>query len=387
VDDLYRSDADKANLVGLLSDGWSDAVAPMVVTVASDKDKARIVEQRANRYAELVKAAEAEAEGGDDVEIPSYSIKDGEGRSKKYSLGAKAFLEQYRYLYMRPVVGEDDKPTGDFEPIEPEYMGVMGFRRKHVWPLVNAYRAKLDKEPLLEIPVQVAEFENQLDRIQLNLDENGLKTQGNRPLDHVDQLAISRDLVQLHGLGESALIKALKCSRGMGQKLYPICRLDGLYKTLKIIPSLLTREWDFKKLRANELRELITKAEAFVTKKETDAFADTVKGYFTAPRQGNDSKIMEKKKIANLAESCPIEVARFAFKAVIKDNPTALEEFMPHVEAINAAVTDILAGKMLISLDEANALVDEAVAPLKERITELEAATAKTRKATTGKRK
>jgi hypothetical protein len=123
--------------------------------------------------------------------------------------------------------------------IAPAYRQVNCFHRLWCMPLVNVLRTKIGMAPIIELTVEVREFENELARLMVNSRENEAKTDGFVPTSDLDKVFVARKIYE-NGGRENDIRKAFKDSTG--QKLYAICRLNDLNPDLRIVDRIMQEQ-------------------------------------------------------------------------------------------------------------------------------------------------
>jgi hypothetical protein len=314
--DLFKDNADRDRLIRGLIQGWESSLGIIGARKASEQDQATAVGEREAYIASL--EAMAQSGGADEVV---------QTETGKVTVSPADLLAVVRRMW-----------TKDGKVVKPRYIGAWAFRRANVLPLVNAIAFKQKVDPILDVPVEVREFANDLERIGACIRENTGKLEGNRGLSNADLVGAAKAAFQL-GATEAQLGRYFGTKRGMSQKMHRLCQLDSKYPEAKFVEKAMADEGFFKALDKEKMKDLLD-AKGDLTSIETQ-----VKQYAENPgaaKVGNDEKIMAKPTIKAISEQNSIEIVKLCFRAVMNNSMTEIEKLLPHAKAINTALEQYL---------------------------------------------
>lgn len=215
--------------------------------------------------------------------------------------------------------------------IEPEYGLVFGHRRTVIMPFVNAVRNQLGMHDILEIPVSVKNYANDLERHTANVEENTLKMAGAKTLDHASKVRAAYKLYS-EGANENRLRKVFK--DGMGQKLYAIMQINNLHPDLKVVETIQNDEKLFPILDREDLRKLAK-----------EGTTETVEKYLKDPKAGRKQSvtpIAPGKDIRARAQQSPVKAIRFILGAVVHNDLALLNKLTDLADGLNKAWDDVV---------------------------------------------
>ncbi len=287
-------------------------------------------------------------------------------------------LQVFEQLFTEPV--DPENPTGERKLIVPEYSGNAGFRRSSAFFGAMVQRQKERAKPENAgltisglVPVRVATYASNADRIIDQQLENEMQGRGTVKMVDLDKLRVTKALFD-EGCREVQIRQLYSSSTG--QKTFGICLADANFPELSIYPRFLLPsdapgfipwgpvrgadlvrinnryEADRKRKEGLPLKNDERGLEPLVPGEVADWFADKAK----TAGDGNASKSMKKTDMEAGSKNHKLLAVRKVFDSVLGNTQANLKPLMDYAEPMNGITQLILDGKG----DEAERIVKVA---------------------------
>jgi len=288
---------DQQDLIQAMHKGWLDDTCAYLKVLAITPEDAKIVmAARQERLDALKKAVD------ENVKETKYVI-DGELVTASPAERLRAFEKTF---------------MADGKIIKPKYEGVFGFRRNHVVLDANVIASKRSMPGFYDVKVQVQSYTDPQDRKDTCIKENTLKVLGAKAPSKTDFLLIGKTLYQ-KCYGGTKIGETLGISkRGQRQDMHAILKLDGDWKSLKIVDRIVKGDLNLKGLGYKKIKAFydatpnvkIEDVEAFITKPDVEV-----------------PKSMSRKDMEQVVAQHPDQVVVDVIKLVLDNNPDGLGEY------------------------------------------------------------
>lgn len=245
-------------------------------------------------------------------------------------------------------------------PPAPSYGGNMGFRRAYAIMgaihLLN-YSRPNSPEYSYSVPIEVREYEGELERLTRHAWENEYKDAGASKYSQTDYVLIARKAIGALGT-EADLTRCLK-SRGTAQKCYAFAKLDSKFPTLKLVERVLAdppkldgkqKRYPYGKgcyipfstLDKEDLRRLLKGGKKEGIEYQPAEKPDEVESYVRAAMEGkknDNAKMLPKANIKAGGDSHDCMIVRRVLSAVYNNEQKVFDKLRELAPAINEALT------------------------------------------------
>jgi hypothetical protein len=253
-------------------------------------------------------------------------------------------------------VGANGKPLKN--PKMPKYGGNMGFRRGYAIMGAILMRQWFDEGGTeYAIPIEVREYEGELERLSRHTIENDWKDAGASKYSQTDYVRIGRKAVGCLGT-EADLTRMIK-SRGTAQKVFAFAKLDSRFPDLNLVdrvlrdpPKLSDKQKrypygkdcyvPFNVLDKEYLRRLLKGGKKDGVEFEPAEKADEVESYVREAMEGkvnDNSKMLPKAQIKAGGDSHDCFIVRRVLRAVYDNDQKVFDRLRALAPAINEALT------------------------------------------------
>ena len=178
---------------------------------------------------------------------------------------------------------------------------------------VNAIRAELRQDPILEVPCIVKDYANDLSREIDNIALNNGITQGLKEVGFQGFLAVAAKMYTVRAAIKAEMQRELCLKPGTGQKVFNLCKVDGMHPTLNIIKNVLDGVYPWGPIAKEALRKCIVEAWSEEV---------TLEYFETLGLGGNKPKIMSARAIAECLAACKCKVVAQALQGILNNDKT-----------------------------------------------------------------
>lgn len=301
---LFKDEADKKNLVGLMFPGWKHEES-VGLYVLSPEEVAEAKESRKAFRAGLEESTET---------LTDVSVYIGTELTK-ISVVKSEILAGFDKLYKGKT---------------PKLGVVYGNRRCTVMHLVAACRMHANLDVMSEVQASIDEYANAIERARKNIEENERKFEGALAPSLLQKILAARSMVQC-GDDQSALRKMFKV--GMGQKLWHLLECDRTFSELRIVDRIQEGEIIASQLRWESMRDIVKTGDV-----------ELAEQYFKIPKAcGNKPKMADRNKWEGLKDRCPVKAIQALAEGALNDNlQDAVKPFVEASAALNVAISTIM---------------------------------------------
>lgn len=315
--DLFKDDKDFASVVRILIPGWNVSQGVMGIYPYTEEAKKEALREREEARAILEQSQK------------EYSLTADDG--KKATIGGGDVLRSWDQLF-----------TKKGKIMIPSHGVVYAHRRWNVYPVVQAFRAKMGLDIQQDIPCEIITGNEQA-RYERCLLENAKKKDGTRPVTFVDNL---HGAYKMRSLGCSQSDLRRVWNHGTGQKLWRLLDLNAKFPDLKIMDKACAGTFNVEQTDKERLQTLLNgktdKDTGVVLAKAADEAQ--VLEYLSNPKadNGNAAKIASKEKIANLSKHSPVILIKDTASAIAANDLAALAKYTDVAPDLNLATNAIM---------------------------------------------